>query len=93
MVIFTDGVQTQTPRNPIDPGDNAQTLKDRNVTVIAVGAGTSDPVELLKMASSPLGIIVVDILNLDRAVDRITAQICKTELTVRKLSSLFRGVY
>lgn len=98
MVIFTDGAQTQRSRNPteaqrINPADNAQKLKDRDVTVITVGAGTPDPVELVEMASSPSNVIIVELANLDRAVDRITAQICKIELTVRKLLLLIKGVY
>ena len=92
-VIFTDGVQTQSSQNPINPGYNAQKLKDKNVRVFSVGAGDADPLELLSMATGPSYVIVVDLENLDRAVDKITAEICKTELTVRKLLLLFRGVY
>jgi len=90
LVIFTDGAQTQKTQNPrdderIDPGDNAQKLKDKNVTVISVGAGTPDPVELLGMATDPSKVIIGELENLARAVNKITEEICKIEVTVRKL--------
>ena len=83
-MIFTDGFQTQTDER-INPGDNAQKLKDKNVTIFAVGAGSPDPVELLAMASDPNYVIIAELANLGRAVDRIIERICKIELTVRKL--------
>ena len=98
MVIFTDGAQTQRSPNPreeerINPGDNAQKLKDKNVTVFSVGAGSPDPVELLAMATSPRNVIVAQLQNLDRAVDRITSQICRIEITVRNLLLFIKGHY
>ena len=85
-MIFTDGVQTQNPRaDEINPEDNAQKLKDKNVTIFAVGAGTTDPVELLEMASGPNYVIIAALENLGRAVNEIIERICKIELTVRKL--------
>ena len=94
LVLFTAGAQTQRSRNPrINPAVNAQKLKDKNVTVITVSVGTSDPVELLEMATGPRNVIVVSLENLDRAVDRITAQICRVEITVRKMLLFIKGVY
>ena len=98
LVLFTAGAQTQRSRNPreeqrINPADNAKKLKEKNVTVITVAAGTADPVELQGIATGPRNVIVVSLENLDRAVDRITAQICRIEITVRKLLLFIKGVY
>ena len=90
LVIFTDGAQTQKTQDlrqedRIKPGKNAQKLKDKNVTVIAVGAGTPDPVELISMATDPNYVIVATLQDLGQAVNRITERICRIEVTVRKL--------
>ena len=93
LVIFTDGAQTQKTQDPRDedhikPGKNAQKLKDKNVTVIAVGAGTPDPVELMSMATDPKYVIVTELEDLGQAVNKITERICRIEVTVRKLYEL-----
>ena len=89
MVIFTDGAQTQRPDIPyekrIKPGDNTQKLKDKNVTVFSVGAGSPDPIELWSMATGPGQVIRARLENLGAAVNRIVGELCKIEITVSVL--------
>ena len=85
LVIFTDGAQTQrSQRDRINPGDNAQNLKNKNVTIFTVGAGTPDPIELWSMATDENHIIFVQLEDLGRAVNRITERLCKIEVTVSR---------
>lgn len=85
MVIFTDGAQTQRPqRDRINPGDNAENLKKKNVSIFAVGAGTPDPVELFSMASGDGYVILAELKNLGRAVNKITERLCRIEVTVSR---------
>lgn len=87
LVIFTDGAQTQRSQrveDRINPGDNAENLKKQNVTIFAVGAGTPDPVELFSMASGDKYVILAELKNLGRAVNRITQQLCRIEVTVSR---------
>ena len=98
VIIFTDGAQTQKYRNPrederIYPGDNAEKLKEKNATIFTIGAGNPDPVELLAMATEPNNVILAELENLDRAVNRVTEQICKIEVTVRIVLLRYKGVY
>ena len=86
LVIFTDGAQTQRPFEEwIYPADNAQKLKDKNVTIYAVGAASPDPVELVKMATSPSNVFFADLKNLAASVDEIINELCKIEITVSLL--------
>ncbi|XP_022779289.1 collagen alpha-4(VI) chain-like [Stylophora pistillata] len=84
LIIFTDGKQSQNPNSPtkINPKDNAQVLKDRNVTVFAVGTGSPDPIELLQMSSGPDFTVPLDLRDPRKAVVSITEQFCKVEVTV-----------
>ena len=89
LVIFTDGAQTQRPGIPVEewinPGDNAQKLKDKNVTIYAIGAASPDPVELDKMATGPSNFFFADLKNLAASVDKIINELCKIEITVSLL--------
>lgn len=89
LVIFTDGAQTQRPGIPfadrVNPAVNAQRVKDKNVTVYAVGAGSPDPIELMNMASGPSNVFLADLRNLAASVDGIISDLCKIEITVSLL--------
>lgn len=98
LIIFTDGAQTQKRENlpddeRIKPEDNAQKLKDKNVAVFTVGAGTPDPVELIAMASDVNYVIVAELEKLGLAVNAITRELCKIEVTVNVLLLPYKGFY
>lgn len=84
LIIFTDGTQSQNPNLPtkINPKDNAQVLKNRNVTVFSVGAGSVDPIELLQMSSGYPFVVPLDLRKPREAVAPIIQQLCKVEVTV-----------
>ena len=79
--MLTDGRQTQDDRTSdyIDVGDNAEPLKQKNITVYAIGIGTPDPIELLAIASSPRNAIPATFSNLVGLSDIIVRQYCKGE--------------
>ena len=83
LIIFTDGKQTQiNERQPINPKDNTQVLKDKNVTVFSIGAGTPDPIELYEMSSGYPFVVRLDLREPEKAVPPIINQLCKVEVTV-----------
>ena len=83
LIIFTDGKQSQPDeRQPINPKDNTQVLKDKNVTVFTVGAGTPDPIELLEMSSGYPFVVQLNLRDPTKAVPPIINQLCKVEVTV-----------
>ena len=83
LIIFTDGKQSQ-PNKPqlINPQDNTKLLKDKNVTVFTVGAGTPDPIELLEMSSGYPFVVQLNLRDPTKAVPPIINQLCKVEVTV-----------
>lgn len=83
LVIFTDGKQSQSPFLPtINPQDNTKVLKDKNVTVFTVGAGTPDPIELYEMSSGYPFVVRLELREPEKAVPPIINQLCKVEVTV-----------
>ena len=66
----------------INPQDNTKVLKDKNVTVFTVGAGTPDPIELYEMSSGYPFVVRLDLREPEKAVPPIINQLCKVEVTV-----------
>ena len=83
LIIFTDGRQSQPNKTqPINPKDNTQVLKDKNVTVFSIGAGTPDPIELYEMSSGYPFVVRLELREPEKAVPPIINQLCKVEVTV-----------
>ena len=82
LVLLTDGRQTQDERTSdfIIAGDNAKPLKEKNVTIYAIGIGAADPVELGAIASDPSTAIPATFDNLVGLADNIVREYCKGKL-------------
>ena len=82
LVLLTDGRQTQDERTSdfIIAGDNAKPLKEKNITIYAIGIGSADPIELQAIASEPRTAIPATFNNLVSLADNIVREYCKGQL-------------
>ena len=82
LILLTDGKQTQDPRTPdfIDAGDNAAPLKEKNISIYAIGIDAADPVELIAIASNPRQAIPATFNTLVSLTDIIVRRYCKGTL-------------
>ena len=89
LILFTDGFQTR--REELNPAENAKKLKDKNVTIFAVGAGAPDPIELFQISSGFRYVKQVrSVSQLSEAVDKLVNEICKIQVMVSTKGSFFR---
>ena len=81
-LLITDGVQTQiADRDEPSPERVATAMKNRGITIVALGIGTADPIELWEFASRPNDTVYVeDFSQLSTKVVKTAEILCPSKL-------------